>query len=71
MSNQYVSTEWLNLVIRGKVTFRKCPSCDKDGLELQYYNEDGDPCLSTEESAWRSMCEDCDGIGYLQNVDEL
>ncbi len=58
--------EYLNQVIRGIVTFRKCPSCDVEGVNLQAYDENGDACSSSEEDSHRDYCEDCGGLAYIQ-----
>ena len=64
MSSQ--ETEYLNQVIRGIVKFRKCPSCDVDGIELQAYDYNGEPCPSDTVDSHRDDCEDCDGLGFIQ-----
>jgi hypothetical protein len=59
------SNEWLRKVICGEITFRKCPTCDKNGVEYQCYNSNGDTCRPDDETAERSVCEKCDGIAYI------
>lgn len=61
------SNEWLRQVISGGITFRKCPDCDKNGIEYQSYNEYGNTCRDDDETAERHPCEKCDGIAYIQN----
>ena len=51
--------------IRGVVTFRKCPSCDVEGVELVGYNEDGEPAKDGEDN-YRYLCEDCHGLGFIE-----
>lgn len=57
--------EWVNRVIRGVVKFRKCPSCDVDGVGLIAYNEDGELAKDGEES-YRELCEDCNSLGFVE-----
>lgn len=60
------SNEWLREVIQGKITFRKCPSCDNEGIEIQSYDENGEPCNSDDETAQRYTCENCEGVAYIE-----
>ncbi len=61
-----VYTEELNQIIRGIIAFRKCPNCDKEGIELQYHDWDGEPCGADGDGASREECEDCEGLGFIQ-----
>lgn len=63
-----VEPTYLNRVIRGKIQFRKCPSCDIDGIELQRYNsETGEPCDPEDPDRMEpEPCRDCDGIGFIE-----
>ncbi len=62
----YICTEELNQIIRGIITFRKCPNCDNEGIELQYYDWDGEPCTKDADGAVRDVCEDCEGLAFIQ-----
>lgn len=66
MSSMDCDMEWLNLVIRGKIGWRKCPSCDADGIGLQSYNDEGDPCKADDPEARRETCTDCDGLAFIE-----
>ena len=62
--------EELRNIILGKVTYRKCPSCDNDGRE--YWDETGASVLPYPHPDWgdnynTGNCENCDGIGYVPN----
>lgn len=59
-------TYYLNQVIRGKIQFRKCLNCDADGIELQSYDDSGNPCAGDHPDARRERCEDCRGLGFIQ-----
>jgi hypothetical protein len=61
-----MDNEYLNQVIRGIIEFRKCPCCDNDGIELQAYDGNGDPCTAQTEGAWRDVCHDCEGLAFIQ-----
>ena len=61
-----VDQKWLNHIIRGKIEFRKCPNCDKDGIELQAYDMCGNPCDISEKDSLRDMCGDCQGLGFIE-----
>lgn len=67
MSYEYVETKWLSQVIVGKITFRKCPNCDLQGIELQSYDDEGNPCQSDHEWAMRDTCENCRGLAFIEN----
>ena len=58
--------EWLRGVISGEIIFRKCPTCDNDGIEIQAFDENGLPCSLDAETAERRICEKCDGVAYIQ-----
>lgn len=57
---------WLRDVITGKIRFRKCPLCDPNGVEIQAYDENGEPCTSDHPEATRYKCENCDEVGFLE-----
>jgi hypothetical protein len=63
----HVDEGFLNQVIRGVIKWKKCCDCDKYGIELQYYDENGNPVKSTEDGAERGKCccTSCGGIGYI------
>ena len=60
------SNEWLRGVINGEIRFRKCPTCDNNGIEHQAYNAEGTPCDADDDTAERYPCEKCDGIAYIE-----
>lgn len=62
----YRTNDWLNKVIRGLITFRKCPNCDVAGIELQSYDANGEPCSHDHPEAFREECPDCDGLGFIE-----
>lgn len=64
--SELVDTNWLNAVIRGKIEWRKCPTCDIDGVELQPYNEYGKPCTDADPTALRDICCDCEGLAFIE-----
>lgn len=66
-SNLYVETGYLNQMIRGVIKWRKCPDCDKYGIELAWYDDDGNQVKAGTEGADRSQneCDSCRGIGYI------
>ena len=64
-----IENRQLNLLIRGKLDIRKCPSCDNDGIDIVAYDENGEPCDSLCDSATRYPCEDCGGIGFIINYE--
>lgn len=68
MRRNYTECEndWLRAVISGEIRFRKCPTCDNEGIEYQAYDENGNACSSDAETAERHTCEKCDGVAYLQ-----
>ena len=61
-----VSNDYLREVIKGKVTFRKCPCCDNDGIEIQCYDDNGEPCTSDHPEARREVCENCYGVAFME-----
>jgi hypothetical protein len=58
--------DWLRAVISGEIRFRKCPTCDNDGVEHQAYDENGNPCSADDETAERHTCEKCKGVAYIE-----
>jgi hypothetical protein len=62
----YYETEELNRAIRGIDSYRKCPNCDANGIELQSYDASGDPCGSECNTAMRFPCEDCNQLGFIK-----
>lgn len=62
-----VDSSFLNQVIKGEITFRKCPNCDSCGIEIQHWSPNtGLPCSSYEEGAYRDKCDSCNGIGFIE-----
>jgi len=65
-----VGTAWLRDVILGVTTFRKCPCCNSDGLTF----ECGEEKLSYAKPEWEEeftsidLCDNCDGVGYIENT---
>lgn len=69
LSKSY-SLEELRQIICGEISFRKCPACDKNGLE--YWDENGNGVSSFPHPDWGDNyqcgpCESCDGLGYIEN----
>ena len=65
-----LDTEELRNIITGKTSFRKCPCCNKEGLE--YWEETGVSVLPYPHPDWgdnyeSGPCDECDGLGYVQN----
>ncbi len=65
MPDLFCEIEWVRGVIDGTIKFRKCPNC-VDGLEIQAYDENGNPCTSDTPGATRCPCEKCDSLGYIE-----
>jgi hypothetical protein len=68
-----VEIDWLRDMIRGKIIFRKCPDCDKDGLV--FFDENGQNASPNPRPEWgenydSSQCETCEGLGYLESARE-
>lgn len=61
-----VDSAYMRGVINGTITFRKCPNCDSDGVEIQSYDDNGEPCKSADENATRYACDKCNGIGFIE-----
>ena len=59
-------TKYLNQVIRGLIHFRKCPNCDASGMDLQSYDDCGEPCKSDDKEAQRFPCGDCEGLAFIR-----
>jgi hypothetical protein len=67
MQNYFeVETDYLRGVITGKIQFRKCPQCDNEGIEIQAYGDDGNPCAPTAPDAFRYPCRACIGLGFVE-----
>ena len=64
----YIDCEiaWLRDVINGTIRFRKCPTCDNDGIEYQAFDENGEPCSSDTEDSMRHPCEKCLSLAYIE-----
>ena len=72
--------DWFRKVIQGKVLFRRCPDCIGRGY-VWYDGYTGEVCgnQALEEEALKEncgdypctdMCDNCDGIGYVQTLEE-
>lgn len=61
-----LENDYLRRIILGHINFRKCPACDNQGIGFQTWNESGEPCLPTDETAWRETCEECDGVAFIE-----
>jgi hypothetical protein len=62
-----IEAGYLRGVITGAINFRKCPSCDMEGVGLQCYSgETGLPCLSDDPEAVRYECDVCHGVAYIE-----
>lgn len=67
MDDILIEPDFLNHIIRGLVQFRKCPECDIDGIELQWYDDDGNAVKAgSDGSRSTCMCESCKGVGFIQ-----
>lgn len=67
ISTLMVESGFINQIIRGVIKWRKCPDCDKYGIELQWYDENGNPVKTGTPNASQSdcECETCGGIGFI------
>ncbi len=67
-----LSKDQLRDIILGKVTFRKCPSCDNNGVEYWcgLTGAGAGPFARPEwgENCESGDCENCDGLGYIANA---
>ena len=66
-----ISNQELRGIITGRITYRKCPACDKNGLE--YWDENGRGVSPVPNPAWgenycEGACEECGGLAYIQNA---
>ena len=57
-------------IILGKITFKKCPCCDNNGVE--YWDETGTSVLPYPHKSWgdkyeSGKCENCGGLGFIEN----
>lgn len=69
-SSIYVTIDYLREVIAGKIHFRKCTLCDNNGLEIQAYDDDGNPCAHDHPEAERYVCEACGGLAFIELHDD-
>ena len=57
---------YLNQVIRGVIKWKKCAECDIYGVELQWYDDDGNPIKAGADGARSSSsCPSCNGVGFI------
>ncbi len=67
-----LTKEQFRNIILGKTTYRKCPLCNNDGI--QYWdNVDGGDIQSYRKPEWgeeynSGECENCDGLGFIENA---
>jgi hypothetical protein len=71
MNHFELSRDEFRAIILGKITYRKCPCCDSEGLE--YWDENGNgtgPCPRPEwgDNYESGLCDNCDGLGFIPNV---
>lgn len=63
--------EFLNIIL-GKTTYKKCPLCDKNGM--QYWdNVDGGDIQSFPKPEWgddynEGYCSNCNGLGFVPST---
>lgn len=62
-----LSAKKLRSIIVGKTQYRKCLHCDVDGICIQAYDCDGNPCASDHPDAMRDICENCDGLAFVES----
>jgi len=65
-----MDSEYFRGVITGKIRYRKCPLCDNNGVEIQAYDDMGEPCQSDHPEAQRHPCEACDEVGFIEIPEE-
>ncbi len=63
--------EELRDILLGKMVYKKCLCCDKDGME--YWNEDGEEVGPSPRKEWgdnycEGSCENCNGLGFVPGV---
>lgn len=66
-----LEAEELREIILGKIVYRKCPCCDKEGME--YWSEDGEEVGPAPKPEWGEFynegeCENCKGLGFVPGV---
>jgi len=66
MNDITCTADWLRSVINGQTKFRKCPQCDNEGIEIQSYDENGQPCAADDKTAERYGCVNCGEVAYLE-----
>lgn len=72
--------DWFRKVVQGKVMFRKCPDCVGrgyvwyDGCTGMLHNnqslEEEELKDSCGEYPCTDVCDNCNGIGYIQTMEE-
>lgn len=64
-----LSAEEIRNIITGKTTYRKCPLCDNEGVELTPYNDDGNFVSNDYEGEkYWDECANCNGIAFIKNA---
>lgn len=66
-----LDAEELRDILLGKMVYKKCPCCDKEGLE--YWNEDGEDVSPAPKAEWgedycSGTCENCNGLAFVPGV---
>ena len=85
MADLYVSSQELRNIITGKTSYRKCPSCQGEGIE--YWVERDRKSINSvsvqeytdtlenrteglgDVFKWSSECENCNGVGFISIAD--
>lgn len=68
-----INTGYLRSVIKGEVTFRKCPCCDINGEEW-WDGRTGTgvgpsaPIGCSDEDVESGPCENCGGLAFIENT---
>lgn len=79
-----ITSQDLRKIIQGKISMRKCPDCQGEGvIYLQFENDDYDyenpKQISAQqfaeladplEDGHAEICENCNGVGYVKAFDE-
>jgi hypothetical protein len=60
---------YLNQIIRGIIKWNKCKDCDSNGIELQWYDDNGNAVPTGTAGAAQSdcMCDTCNGVGFIES----
>ena len=68
-----IEKEDFRKILLGKVSVRKCPYCDNDGME--YADEDGRNASPYIHADWgenyvSEPCQNCSGLGCIWRIDD-